>query len=384
METIFEVNPMPYRFPIRLLAAAALFVQAGLAWGAATPQADAASQCRADLDDIRAFLPVNDAGAVDALAERGAAIESALQRARADIARLPGAPEDAAACDAILDTYLRAWRPGHLSVSALAPAGSAVKPAPGAGADPLLPQLKILGQDTLLLVLPSFKDRYRAPLAAMLDRHRATLASHKYWIIDVRSNGGGSDMTYEPLLPWLLDSDYLGYRLEYLATPANIKVQEEICGMTAEPAACRRQMDPAIAAMRAAAPGSFASKPGERVSIERPDRIEPNAPQRVAVLVDRECGSSCDQFALTVKAGFRVKLAGRPTAGVVDVGNLRPHALPSGRTLKYSTTRSVRATELPLDGIGVAPDILLPKPGDEAGREAEVFRVQRWLETGRL
>jgi hypothetical protein len=342
------------------------------------------SQCRADLDDIAAFLPVNDAGGADALAQHGAVIQSALQRAHADIAHLPGTAGGAAACDVILDTYLRAWRPGHLYVSALEPAKSEARPAAGAGADPRLPRLKLLGRDTLLLVLPSFKDRYQAPLAALLDQRRAELESHKYWIIDVRSNGGGSDMSYEPLLPWLLDGDYLGYRLEYLATPANIKAQEEICGLVAEPAACRRQLDPAIAAMRAARPGSFATRPGERVSIERPARLESKAPRRVAVLVDRECGSSCDQFALTVKAGFRVKLAGRPTAGVVDVGNLRPHALPSGRTLKYSTTRSTRATELPLDGIGVAPDILLPKPVDEAGREAEVLRVQRWLETGKL
>ena len=366
--------------------ALSMIVSSALASGSAVAaeMPPVSNQCRADLDDIAAFVPVNDAGASDALARRGAVIESALQRARADIARLPGAPGDAAACDAILDAYLRAWRPGHLYVSALAPARSEAKPAAGGGADPLLPQLKLLGQDTLLLVLPSFKDRYRAPLAALLDRHRAALASHKYWVIDVRSNGGGSDLTYGPLLPWLLDSDYLGYRLEYLATSANIKAQEEICGLTDEPAACRRELDPAIAAMRAAMPGNFATRTGERVSIERPERIEPKSPQRVAVLVDRECGSSCDQFALTVKAGFRVKLAGRPTAGVVDVGNLRPHALPSGRTLKYSTTRSSRATELPLDGIGVAPDILLPKPADEAAREAEVLRVQRWLETGRL
>jgi hypothetical protein len=39
---------------------------------------------------------------------------------------------------------------------------------------------------------------------------------------------------------------------------------------------------------------------------------------------------------------------------------------------------------LPLDGIGVQPDLLLPAPPDAAARAAEVTRVQRWLESGRL
>jgi hypothetical protein len=34
---------------------------------------------------------------------------------------------------------------------------SEATPAAGAGADPRLPRLKLLGRDTLLLVLPSFK-----------------------------------------------------------------------------------------------------------------------------------------------------------------------------------------------------------------------------------
>ncbi len=295
------------------------------------------------------------------------------------IAGLAGGARDAGACDAILDAYLGAWRPGHLSVTALAPTAR-----PAAAADPRLPRLRILGPDTLLLVLPSFRDAYKAPLQALLAAQRPALESHKYWIVDVRGNGGGADTSYAPLLPWLLDGDYLAHRLEYLATPANIRAQEAICGQMADPAPCRAALGPALDAMRAAPPGSFAVRPGGRVDIERPVRVEPKAPQRVAVLLDRDCGSSCDQFALTARAGFRVKLVGRPSAGVVDVGNLRPHPLPSGRTLKYATTRSTRAAELPLDGIGVAPEILLPAPADAAGREAEVLRTQRWLETGRL
>jgi hypothetical protein len=35
-----------------------------------------------------------------------------------------------------------------------------------------------------------------------------------------------------------------------------------------------------------------------------------------------------------------------------------------------------------IDTIGIPPDILLPRPVDEAGMAREVAQVQRWLETG--
>jgi len=355
----------------------ALLLTAPLA--AFASKGDIGARCRADLDDIAAFLPLNDAGAADARAHHGKQIDAALGRAQADSARLQDAASDSA-CDAILTTYLRAWRPGHLSVSALAPDAAPVAAAP----DPRLPHLESLGPHTLVLTIPSFNDRYRAPLETLLARRRAELEAHRYWIVDVRGNGGGSDTTYAALLPWLLDGEYRQHALEYLATPVNIQAQEQICARQSDPAPCLRQMTPAVAAMRAATPGSFVTSADERSTFQRPAHLEPKAPRRVAVLVDRECGSSCDQFALTVKAGFRVKLAGQASAGVVDVGNLRPHTLPSGRVLRYATTRSTRVSELPLDGIGVQPDLLLPAPADAAARAADVLRVQRWLESGRL
>ena len=39
---------------------------------------------------------------------------------------------------------------------------------------------------------------------------------------------------------------------------------------------------------------------------------------------------------------------------------------------------------MPIDGIGVQPDILLPSPADDGEREEEIMRVQRWLEGGSL
>jgi hypothetical protein len=338
-----------------------------------------AGACSADLEEIAAFMPVNDAGARDHLASHGDRIERALREAREDAARVG----DAAACDAVLDAFLAAWRPGHLSVSHLGTVGSAAAQyKPGEAGDPRLPSFKVLGKDTVLLVIPSFKDSYAAAVRALVRDNRAQLESHRNWIVDLRDNGGGADLTYAPLLPWLLDGDYPVHRTEFLVTPANLKAQEEICARRAEQQACSEMIAPILKKMRAAPNGSMVLGGEARVTFEGIGKPEPRVPAKVAVLVDRDCGSTCEQFLLSVRTGYRVKLVGRPSAGVIDVSNLRPHPLPSGRVLKYGTTRSTRAADMRIDTIGIPPDILLPRPVDEAGKAQEVAQVARWLETG--
>lgn len=104
-------------------------------------------------------------------------------------------------------------------------------------------------------------------------------------------------------------------------------------------------------------------------------------PRRVAILIDRDCGSSCEQFLLDMRQSYKVKLFGRPTHGALDYSNLRPHLLPSGRrTLFYATSRSMRLPALPVDVAGVQPDVLLPKPADATEAAAEIQRVRKLLE----
>ncbi|MGB9109718.1 MAG: S41 family peptidase [Telluria sp.] len=351
----------------------------------------APSQCVTDLEDLNAFIEANDAGAADALADHGPAIRLAYAKAHQDA----GQAADVKTCGKLLHGYARSWRPGHIAVaptpgneakedgqrsSSPGPEGKDAKPA----VDPMAPRYRVLGRNTILFAIPTFNDRYAAMLKQLVADHRAELASHTNWIVDVRSNGGGSDVTYAPLMGWLLDGDLRGFRTEYFVTPANLKAQEEICAQTSDPAHCRGTMDPILAKMRTAPAGSYVQAGTGRIEYEKV-RLETKRPARVAVMTDRDCGSSCEQFVLEARTSYRVKVIGRPTHGSLDVSNLRPHLLPSGRAqLYYATTRTTRLPEMRIDAIGIAPDILLPKPADEAGREAEIGQVQRWLEGGAL
>ena len=352
---------------------------------AATP----GETCVQDLRAIPGFLLENDTGARQHLAQKGQAY---FDQALATSSQAASTALDAAACDAVLENYVGMWRKGHLHVKP----GSAVdiaKPAPapaaagGQAAPSKAPTLQLLSSQTVLLNLPSFRGNHSAAMQALLDTHREELAARPNWILDVRRNGGGSDNTYAPLLQWISSGEMVRVGAEWLSTPANIAGQESVCALLAPgDAACAAFAGQAVSQMRTVKAGEFApQQPGGTISYLRVDGQTPQRPARVAILIDRDCASSCEEFLLAARQSFHVKLIGRNSYGALDYSNLRLHALPSGvRHLQYATSRSARLPHLQVDLGGIQPDIYLPPPKDEAGREDEIVRVRRWLEGGTL
>ena len=315
----------------------------------------------------------------------GAAIDAKLQLARKNVVNV----SDNAICDSIIWNYLKAWRPGHLSLGPW-PWSMATdlsrQGKPPSGVDPFLSKIKILSKNTVLLTFPTFYDSYKGDIELLLKKNRSILESHPNWIVDVRKNNGGSDGTYQPLLHWLLSGGYVQQNVEWLATSDNLRAQETICSMAGDKVACARSIEPVVAALRNTPAGRYTLANGEvALTYGVPSNSEKHRPKHVAVLIDRACGSSCEQFLLTVRESQSVKLLGRPTSGELDVSNLRPHPLPSGfRAVFYATSRSLRLPDMPIDQIGIQPDILLPRPADAVATDNEVSHVQRWMEGGSL
>ena len=346
--------------------------------------------CLQDLRFLPDFLLENDTGARQHLAQKGQAyFDQALASASEAAARA----NDETACNTVLSGYLSQWRKGHLQImpsSALQRDTTAPASPPGAAplpaTDNRAPSLALLSPQTALLTLPSFFPGYAGPIADLLESRRDELASRPNWIIDVRRNNGGSDSTYAPLLPWIASGESVNIGGEWLSTPANIASQENICALYAPgDAACTKYMALAISRMRSARPGQFVAQSADGPVSYASVSGQAVQPARVTVLIDRDCGSSCEQFLLEARQSFRVKLIGRNSGGALDYSNLRMHPLPSGRRqLAYATSRSARLPHLQVDLDGIMPDIYLPPPVDEAGRADEVLRVQRWLEGGTL
>jgi hypothetical protein len=352
-------------------------------WAAlAVPAASTASAgpaCLDDLDALPAYMRENDAGAAVHLANAGEAIEAAFRRARQEAAQV----HDASICHALIARYLSAYRRQHLYVAPATPPGPGSAPT---GVDTRLPRFRVLSPQTALLVVPSFFDHYRAPLLALLERHRREIAARPNLVIDLRHNNGGMDSTYQVLLPYVASGAAHLMMVEFLATPANITATEAICDtpLIADRPACRRGTEPTLTAMRQVRPGEFVRPVGwPAVATSRPAALK-GAPRRIGILIDQPCGSSCEQFLLQARQSFKVKLYGRPTAGALDFSNLRPYPLPSGqRVLWYATSRSLRLPGFPIDLGGVQPDEYLPPPADDAGYAAELELVRARLESTR-
>lgn len=352
-------------------------------------QAAAAAPSKACLQDLHAlpgFLLENDTGARQHLAQKGQAY---FDQALASASVAAAGANDEAACNVALSGYLGKWRKGHLQIMsnwALRLDQASADAAPAAVVTDRSPSLRMLSSHTALLTLPSFFPQYAKAIADLLASKHDELASHSNWIIDVRRNNGGSDSSYAPLLPWIASGERVSVGVEWLSTPANIASQQNICALyVPDDATCPVYMSRIVTRMRSVQPGQFVAQSTEGSVDYTPFSAQQRQPARVAILVDRDCGSSCEQFLLDARQSFRVKLIGRNSNGSLDYSNLRMQMLPSGlRQLAYATSRSARLPHLQVDLDGIMPDIYLPPPTDEAGRADEIVRVRRWLEGGSL
>jgi hypothetical protein len=228
-----------------------------------------------------------------------------------------------------------------------------------------------LSPQTLLVTVPTM-DHTRGPeLASLLAAHRDEIVRTPNLVIDVRNNGGGSDITYHPLLPLLYTDSIRSVGVSILSTPDNIRKFEEVLADSTYPAGQKLGIRRLVDDLRA--------RPGELVdrgsSARGYDSVLP-LPRRVGVLMNRGCGSSCEQFVLAARESGKVTLLGERTAGVLDYANVHGIATPCPHIrLNYATSRSNRLPHDPVDPHGIAPQVAVP-----ADELFPVDWVQRWLE----
>jgi len=118
--------------------------------------------------------------------------------------------------------------------------------------------------------------------------------------------------------------------------------------------------------------GGFVDGPGGTLTF---GRVLP-WPERVGVVMDGGCASSCEQFILAARQSGKVTLFGSHTAGVLDHANVARADVPGHAIrLQYPTSRSMRLPGDPVDPDGIPSEVALP---DTARRPLD--RVRRPLE----
>jgi len=215
-----------------------------------------------------------------------------------------------------------------------------------------------LDASTLLLRLPHFGPPVQQRIDSMIAANHDVLTRTPDLIIDVRGNAGGSVLSFRSVLPLIYTGPVVTPGLAHLATDDNIRIIQafvETGGLSAE---LELEVQGLVARMREHR-GAFTPTPDDTLRL---DGVLPH-PERVAVLADRGCASTCEAFVWIARQSDKVVVYGENTAGLLDYGDVLPVGTPCPAfRLHLPTARSNRVPQgVPLDNIGIEPDVRIPE-----------------------
>lgn len=315
------------------------------------------AECLKDLQAVPAYLARNDPGAIMVLQQKG---EAYFAEHLAVATRRVGEAKDRFECNLAITDYLSKYRSGHLFMRDLTGTASYAS----TGIKPGRLAFKKVSPKTVWLSVPSFAPLMGEPIEKLLKDHRKAISKARNLVIDLRRNGGGSDTSWQALAELVRTNPYHVFDTEILTTKDNAAAARALKDHIPLDKATAEGVEKEVRRLEETPVGQFFRRGGLDDGVRFHGVFDVRAaarPVRVAVVFDKECGSSCEEFVLLARQSWKTKTFGEPTAGALDVSNLRPFKLPSGKRLVfYGISRSTRLPEMPIDGIGIQPDFLIP------------------------
>lgn len=219
-----------------------------------------------------------------------------------------------------------------------------------------VPVASQISDKTFLLRIPTFSGTQKKYIDSLITRYHNSIAKTENLIIDIRNNGGGSDGSFQKLLPYLYTNPIRTIGVDYLSTPLNNKRMEFIIGSGDFSAEDKEWAKKGLQKLNANI-GRFVNlADDDKVEIYKMDSITAY-PKNIAILINENNGSTAEQFLLTAKQSRKVKLFGTTTAGVLDISNMYYVESPC-KTLRlgYSLSKSRRIPGMAIDAKGIQPD----------------------------
>ena len=219
------------------------------------------------------------------------------------------------------------------------------------------PYLEELNVNTLYFRIPSFDGMEKLAIDSVIFANKDKILKTKNLIIDVRYNGGGNDNSYYELLPFLYTNPIQTIGLEYLSTQHNNQRMLDFSAAAndeKEKQWYKGKYDTLQSRL-----GEFVNVYDKAVSIRRYDTVY-EYPKNIGIIVNKECGSTTEQFLLDAKQSKKVKLFGTNTFGAIDFSNMYFAESPCKEfRLLYCLTRRLWIPNLTIDNIGLQPDFYL-------------------------
>lgn len=219
---------------------------------------------------------------------------------------------------------------------------------------------KEISDKTALLRIPTFHYSHKKDIDSILSANKKIILSKENLIIDLRNNGGGSDASFQGIIPYLYTNPIRTVGVEYLSTEYNNK---RMTDFMQDPDWSDKEKEWAKKGLEKlnANIGKFVNLEDNSVGESKLDSIY-NNPKNVAIIINEKNASTAEEFLLIAKQSKKVKLFGTTTEGVLDISNMYSIDSPcKDLKLGYSLSKSLRIPDMQIDGKGIQPDYYIDK-----------------------
>jgi len=228
------------------------------------------------------------------------------------------------------------------------------------------PFFERLNETTVYLRIPLFEISEKPLIDSVIAKNRDIILSTPNLIIDVRNNPGGSDVSYEQIIPFLYTNPIRTVGAEFLSTKLNNQRMLELSKNTDFDEASRKTFRKYYDTLNRSI-GEFVNLSEEKITIEKMDKVLPY-PKNVGIIIHQENGSTTEQFLLLARQSKKVKLFGKTTRGMLDISNVNIITSPCNDfELYYGLSKSFRIPDLAVDDIGLQPDYFIDSSIPEYG-----------------
>lgn len=228
------------------------------------------------------------------------------------------------------------------------------------------PYIEKINSKTLLFRIPSFLLEQKKYIDSVIRVNKKNILENENLIIDLRDNGGGNDLSYKELIPFLytnpireVGSEFLSTKLnnqgiiDFINSP-NFKIDDKTKIWAKK---SYEKLEKKL--------GSFINLDSAKVSVQKLDTIF-GYPKKIGIIINKANASSAEQFLLAAKQSKKVKLFGSVTSGFLDISNVNFVKSPCNEfELGYCLTKSFRIPNMSIDGIGIQPDYFLDDEIDD-------------------
>jgi hypothetical protein len=222
------------------------------------------------------------------------------------------------------------------------------------------PLFEKLSDKTVILRIPSFNSSMKKMIDSVIAVNHKIITSTENLIIDLRYNGGGSDESFERILPLIYTNPVRVIGMEFLSTPIN---NERMLAFSKDPGwseSDRKWAAQAFIKLNSNL-GKFVNLDSGYVDLIKYDKIY-KYPKNVGLIINEGNGSTTEQFLLAAKQSKKVKLFGTSTAGVLDISNMHFINAPcNDLKLGYSLSRTLRIPDFTIDDKGIQPDYYIDR-----------------------